>query len=239
MSVEGNPDLWSVLFSEELIPDILELVVSAWSTFAMPQANEEEEEITRRFKLALIRTRDQVKLPVTIIREYYEDDPDTGEHLGRIDIRLTSAGRVLETNYFAFECKRLNALVDGKTRALASEYVTKGMYRFIDGQYSRRQRHGGMLGYVLDGRVEHATKLVATNIRGKRKRLCMSEPASLGPSTLRPDRPEARETNHSLDRGAFRLHHLFLSVAQKDHQAGDSGRTRSLAPERTDPAPRP
>lgn len=213
MSIEGNPALWAVLFPESLIPDILELVVSSWDDIAMPSASEEEGEITRRFKLTLIRRRDQVKLPVSIMREYYEDDPDSGEHLGRIDIRLTAAGTVLETNYFAFECKRLNALVGGKTRPLASEYVTQGMSRFVNGQYSRRQQHGGMIGYVLNGDLGHAIRLVAKNIESKSADLTQKGKVRLEPSSLRPGRPEAKETDHYLDRGPFRIHHLFLTVS--------------------------
>lgn len=211
MSIEGDPELWAVLFPEYLIPDILDLTLGAWVAFAKPAPDEEEEEITRKFKVTLIRSRDQVRLPVSVVREYYEDDPETGEHLGRIDIRFT-ARSVLETNYFAFECKRLNALVNNKTRPLASEYVTKGMIRFIEGQYAQTQHHGGMIGYVLDGDSDHAMKLVKKNVAAKRKPLRMQDPGVLETSALRPRVPVAMESKHHLDRGLFFLHHLFLTV---------------------------
>jgi hypothetical protein len=214
MSIEGDAELWSVLFPEEFIPDILDLVLSAWDEFTKPGADEEEEEITRKFRLTLIRTRDLVRLPVTILREYYEDDPDTGDHLGRIDIRFTTARSILETNYFAFECKRLNAVSGGKTRPYASEYVTKGMFRFVQGQYAGTQHHGGMIGYVLNGAIDHAMGLVNENILAKATDLSLVNATGLQVSSLRPGRPEARETNHQLEQRPFRIHHLFLAAPQ-------------------------
>ena len=79
-----------------------------------------------------------------------ELEPAPGEDLGRLDI----AFRPLiprEDIYFCLETKRLNVIKDGQTRTYASEYVRFGMMRFVTGQYAKAVRHGGMIGYVLDG----------------------------------------------------------------------------------------
>src|SRR2546426_11585469 len=41
-------------------------------------------------------------------------------------------------------------------RGFSALLVKEGMQRFVDGKYSRFVRHGGMLGYVLDGQVARA-----------------------------------------------------------------------------------
>ena len=114
-----------------------------------------------------------------------------------------------EEVYFVFECKRLNALVGNRTRALASDYVTDGMTRFVIGQYARFMNQGGMIGYVLDGRCEHAMGLVEANIRARHEELKLDAPGTFHPSRLKPGHPLIRETEHKLPR-LFRVHHIFL-----------------------------
>ena len=65
-----------------------------------------------------------------------------------------------EDVYFCLECKRLNVINDGQVRPYTSEYIIHGMLRFIRGQDAAQMRHGGMLGYVLDGNVEQAIENV-------------------------------------------------------------------------------
>src|SRR5205823_9163345 len=138
-----------------------------------------------------------------------EDDPKTGEELGRIDLKFLPAVSAREEVYFAFECKRLNAIEDGHRRTLAPEYVTEGMMRFVTGQYAATMLHGGMIGYVLDGKNADAVRLVERNIASRATELNMAAPATLGRSVLRPDNEMIRETTHLLGR-SFRLHHVFL-----------------------------
>jgi len=210
MSVFGDSRLWSVLFPDERIPEILDLVLTTWETFPKPQPDADEVEITRFFRIALIRTKRGVRLPVRIDREAYEDDLETGEHLGRLDLKFVAAECAAEENYFTFECKRLNAIVSGAVRPYASEYVTKGMMRFIEQRYAYAQNHGGMIGYVLDGDLPHAQELVHNNIRDKRAELRMDDPARLQTSSLRSSIEAVKETGHNFERGRFQIHHVFL-----------------------------
>ena len=66
--------------------------------------------------------------------------------------------------YLAYECKRLNELRDDGRRSLAGRYVTDGLSRFVEGQYSDNLPVGCMLGYVLDGDVQYAAARVRAAI---------------------------------------------------------------------------
>lgn len=207
----GNPALWSDIFPEALVPEILDLVCSAWATFKKPQGDELEVPITLRFKCALQQARTYRGLPIRIEREVAEDDTNTASELGRIDLKLSPAESAVEDVYFAFECKRLYALVNGAWEALVSKYVDEGMSRFVTGQYSRRMKHGGMIAYVLNGDTPKAKRQVQQNLTGKCDALRLQAPAKLAPSGFHASIDDIRETTHHLDGDrAFRLHHVFL-----------------------------
>jgi len=209
----GDPDLWSDTFPEDLIPRVLSAAVEAWTAMDKPGPAELEVPITRRFKHALKQVKDFNRLPFRVERESVEDDPTTGEELGRIDIKLLPAASAREDVYFAFECKRLNVQDGANRRSLAPEYVTEGMMRFITGQYAASMRHGGMVGYVLDGRADEAIRLVGNNIASRAVELCMRTPASLAQSTRCPSFSTARETVHTPSLRDVILHHLFFSCS--------------------------
>ena len=209
--VIGDAEIWSNTFPEDLIPRMLDLIFETWQPFPKPAATDHEVPITRRFKHALKQAKDFRKLPVRIEREPAEDDPKTGEELGRIDLKFLPAVSAREEVYFAFECKRLNATMNGTRRTLATEYVTEGMMRFVTGRYSSSVRSGGMIGYVLDGKSNEAMASVSQNIANRRTELQMSASAGLQHSTLRPDNHSIRQTGHALSKQrTFQLHHIFL-----------------------------
>jgi hypothetical protein len=143
-----------------------------------------------------------------------ELDPMPGEDLGRLDIAfIPPVPR--EDIYFCLECKRLNVVRGGTTRAYASEYVNEGMIRFITGQYARAVRQGGMLGYVLDGDVPRAMDNVEDNIRQQCKALCILEPVGFIQSTVLASDNRVKETWHQRahETELFRIHHLFMPKA--------------------------
>jgi hypothetical protein len=212
MTILGDPALWADTFPEDLVPRLLDLVTETWADFERPGETDLEVPITRRFKRALKQAKDFRRLPVRIERESPEDDPDTGEERGRIDLKFLPAVSAREEVYLAFECKRLNAVEDGHRRTLAPEYVTEGVMRFVTGQYAATMLHGGMIGYVLDGKCADAIRLVERNIISRSGELKMETPAALGKSALRPENDMIRETTHLVGR-RFRLHHVFLGHA--------------------------
>jgi hypothetical protein len=213
MTVIGEATNWGDLFPTHFLPDIFDLVIEAWERFEKPARGALEPPITRRFRSALIQAKKYKTIPFLIMREDVEDEFESGEELGRKDIAFYPTHH--EEVYFAFECKRLNALVGGRIRALASDYVSDGMSRFVTEQYSRFMNHGGMIGYVLDGRCDHAIGLVESNIRSQHEALKIDPPGGFSASTLRPENPLIRETEHKLPR-LFRIHHIFLGCPLAD-----------------------
>lgn len=211
----GVTELWSDVFPGELVPRILDLVWETWPTVGpKPGRGDLEVPITRRLKHALKQAKDYRRLPVRIEREPAEDDPRSGKELGRIDLKFAPAGSALEEVYFAFECKRLNAVEEGRPRTLAPEYVKEGMMRFVTGQYGGAVVQGGMIGYVLDGRCNRAVQLVAKNIEAHRAELKLPGAPGLAASSIRPKIELIRESAHVLsETRTFRLHHIFLGCA--------------------------
>lgn len=208
--IKGNPAYWSDVFPQELIPQILEMILSVWERLPKGPPRELEIRITRRFLRALIHDKNTRKeVPVRISRECVEDDLRTGRQLGRIDLCFIPPNSCHEQVYFAFECKRLNVRYSGRTRSLAPEYVKGGMLRFINSKYASILHEGGMIGYVLDGKTKSAIGGVDRNAKRHRLKLKMKVPGGLSDSSILSS-SQIKETAHSLASRKFTIHHVFL-----------------------------
>jgi len=208
----GDAADWNNLFVEQLIPSVLALALDAWERIQRPAPDEQEDATSVRLYSAMITGKDRQRHAFLIRYQDLEVDTDLAKVTGRKDIVFFPAGND-EDIYLCLEAKRLNACVSGIRRSLASEYVKEGMQRFVDGKYSRHVRHGGMLGYVLDGDMGRAMKNVAEAVRRHHRKLRMEPPGKMHASRVRPRDAHARETSHKRrgDRALFRIHHLFVS----------------------------
>jgi hypothetical protein len=214
MNLVGEPGEWPELI-ESLVPNILALVISTWASMPAMPMTPREDPITEQLWRLLRMNRDSSGLPFQIHTQMVELDPSAGEDQGRMDIVfLPMVPR--EDIYFCFECKRLNVPNNGGVRSLASEYITHGMMRFVRGQYATRVHHGGMLGYVLDGKVPSAIQSVGHLIKKRHEELRMQPPGEMEPSSIRSDDQRARETRHvRKDRSKpFLIHHMFAATYQ-------------------------
>jgi hypothetical protein len=209
--IAGDPAAWDDFFQQSLIPNVLALVMNTWERMEKPEQTDHENDISRKLYAALKNGKDRNRHPFLIRYEDVEIDTDLAIETGRKDIVFFPPAND-EDIYFCLEAKRLNALVAGVRRSLADEYVKEGMQRFIDGKYSRFVRHGGMLGYVLNGQVARAMRNVEANIRGRAQELGMAVPGGFFPSRILPDDPSVKETHHSRahDTTLFCIHHLFM-----------------------------
>jgi len=208
--IAGDSADWDDFFQQNLIPAVFALVLSTWDRMEKPEQTAHEDAISVKLYTALITGKDRNRHAFLIRYQDVEVDTNLAKATGRKDIVVFPS--TLEEVYFCLEAKRLNALVSGVRRSLADEYVKEGMQRFVDGKYSWFIRHGGMLGYVLDGQVARAVRNVAANIRTHAKDLGMALPASFFPSSVRPDDPAAKETHHRRvhETSLFHMHHLFM-----------------------------
>lgn len=214
MSVAGNPAQWDDLFEQDLIPAVLTLVIAAWDQIEKPVQDAREDDISKRLYLALVNGKDRNTHAFLIRYQDVEVDVDLSKESGRKDI-VFFPSLFDEPIYFCLEAKRLNALVSGQRKSLADEYVKEGMQRFVEKKYSRHVRHGGMLGYVLDGDIDRAIANVSNCIRLHQAALRMEGPAELLRSRIRPSDPHAHETRHRRPNETieFWLHHLFVAGA--------------------------
>lgn len=211
MAIIGSPK--EFLEIEDFIPDILAMVLDAWSSFVKPLPTDHEVPITRKFRLKLLQQRDLKNLPLKIEREVTIDDPKTGEEIGRIDLCLTYSCR--SEVYFAFECKRLNVInKNGRTSSFAKEYVMNGMTRFVgsEPQYAIGLKQGGMIGYVVNGKIDSAITAVNKQVKAHYMDLQMKFSKELNPSFRLPDRL-TRESLHHLPDREFTIHHVLLPVS--------------------------
>jgi len=206
----GDPAYWDDFFQQNLIPVVLAHIVATWERMRKPAPGELEDKITLRLYSALVNRKDRSRHPFLIRYEDVEVDTDLAKETGRKDIVVFPG--TLEEIYFCLEAKRLNAVVSGRKKALADEYVKAGMQRFVDAKYAKSVRHGAMLGYVLDGRTDRAIKNVEANIRARFQQLRMDPPGRLPPSTVM-EHPLVKETLHrrSHETTPFHIHHLFMA----------------------------
>ena len=210
MAFEGDFALWADFFPNGLIPEILEAILKCWDRLREPQSDEHEEPITRRLREELRTEKDCRQLPFTVWPESSETDPVSGREIGRIDLRFLHGYR--EDVYLAFECKRLRIMTQtGEMRANTSEYVGEnGMMRHVSGKYSQGLKDGGMIGYVMYGRVSDAKVGVKRAILKAAKDLLLSTGTSLEPSGHHPKEARIAESRHVLPDRLLLIHHIFL-----------------------------
>jgi hypothetical protein len=211
MKAIGAPTEWIDLI-DSMVPDILDLVVASWSSMPAIDPASHEEPITEELCRLLRANRSSSALPFRIDIQMVELDPNLGEIHGRLDIAF-SLMVPREDIYFCLECKRLNVPSASGVRSFATEYVTRGMMRFVRGQYGMRVKHGGMLGYVFDGNFVAAFAAITKAIQARRRQLGVDPPGEMEPSTVRPSDSNCRETHHTRSGlGVFLIHHQLVPV---------------------------
>jgi hypothetical protein len=213
--VAGNAEGWKDLLPEEFIPDILELVITSWDTFNKPSRLELEVTISEEFvkKLRVDKNR-RGDLPFQIWPEINTLDTQA-EDKGRMDILFSYLGTLKEEIHFAFECKRLRIPYPPPRKLTTnnSDYVNdQGMMCFVTGKYSRSVANGGMIAYVMDGKIEKAILSVGELIEKKTSMLKLAKNTGLELSSVLRDLQNVRETRHVLRTKKFTIHHVFLAV---------------------------
>jgi hypothetical protein len=124
--------------------------------------------------------------------------------LGYLDIAIQFFIQMKQV-CLALECKRLNVRRPEGRATLATEYVEKGMMRFVTGQYSRDLPLGGMIGYVMDGDLEGAHGAIRRKIEEVAVPLrCAS------PYIVVLQHPEYFSTDHARSPVPIQLRHLLL-----------------------------
>lgn len=209
---------WIPLFPEEEVPFILTTVVRCCGTLRKRHDREREDHLSNRLRWLIRRDSTFRESGMIVDREIpvFNDDSDSEEPIGRIDIRFLSAQHRPNADWhFVIEAKRLHVTyAKGGWKPLVSEYVTghQGMMCFIEQRYARDLTEGAMLGYVFDGKVKKARDAVAASIASNPATLKCGAPFHLVPSPVVPGLADISETSHTLPQGIFTIYHLFVAV---------------------------
>jgi hypothetical protein len=131
-----------------------------------------------------------------------------------IDIRLFSSWENYSQIYFAWECKRVgDKRIDEKYTFLIAEYVTNGIFRFLDGKYASEVDDAGILGYVLAGDVPNIVDDINQSMVHPRRARRLSPSNHLAPVPAIGAFTDVYQSRHKrvANQRNIDLHHLFLT----------------------------
>ena len=205
--IRGNTAVWASFFVS-IDNRFLERLAELWpSIVAKFSSRPNEDAITR--ELVRIVSKDNVVQSLFYPEYQYEPFDYAADGTSCSKGKIDFAGIVFWDRdiYLAYECKCLNVIRSGNRRSLASEYVHDGVMRYVTEKYAQNLPVGCMLGYVMDGDIEYATRSVKTAIKG-------AEGAALrsGPTDLDPIGSVSRiKTDHDRsESGPIEIRHAFL-----------------------------
>lgn len=167
--IAGDPSAWTARF-RNLDVRFLERVAAVWRRCLATLPDDPDEDTITINLVAMISVDLEARRLFHYLAFQHEPFGYTEEgwaySKGKIDMALL-LDRERE-RYLAYECKLLNVSRNGKKRSLATEYVTKGVARFISGQYAADLPLACMLGYVMDGNLDTAWARVCAAIAAHR-----------------------------------------------------------------------
>lgn len=194
--------------------EVMVLAYETWQTFSRHRDLRLEDRLTAIFRDALIDAYDAAGRRWFVTLEDPITDPTYGTELGRNDIRFYPPQHYRQTVYFAVECKRLHVRTSSGFKHLADKYVTQGLQRFVDGKYCATLPYGGMIGYVMDNRIDVAFDRVQREIKSRRHNLRMKKRNSVRlPSSVLSFCRHTADTLHSRRSGAILVHHLLVNIS--------------------------
>jgi len=216
----GSPDQFPVRW-ESFVQLVLEITVEAYQrmrqdgvarqdweedTFSASLTEDYIQPLARQHPLiAMARTR--VHTPAM------KSGAVSPRRAKEIDIRLFHSWMNYSEVYFAWECKRVgDKRVNKKYASLISEYITDGMLRFLDEDYSVGLNNAGMLGYVLAGDVTNIVHDINTSMHHPRRARPLPTSDHLMPAPAVGTFRDVYRSYHqrTVSQKPVRLHHLFL-----------------------------
>jgi len=200
-------------FPDGFVSEIIELLLATWEKLKLRDDVLLEPRITNLLNSALEEEYTRQGKTWYVHPEIKEADPVTGKEVSRTDIRFYHRDIPGQKLYFAWEAKRVHVESHGGTRGGYSEYTgIDGMMCFITGKYSGTAPAGGMIGYVMDGKLEKASKGISNAVEAHRAALKLTKNGRYKASKLMPKHPWNGETHHRRKNGPFDMYHVLLSV---------------------------
>jgi hypothetical protein len=195
----------------DLIATILDLLRVGWAAVRVsgeitPEST--EPEIARRLSREMIFEKKRRRINLRFEEEVGAAlSPDAPRLTGRIDVKVIYSWD--EDEYFCIECKRVRGRGGG---TLAAKYVDEGITRFVSEKYSPGHSWAAMTGFVVDGEVVGAVKLVSDAVSSKKTTIALVEDWATEDRFGRHEhlyRTRHRQIHHN---SPIDLLHLFLAL---------------------------
>ena len=202
------------LFPAGFAGEVMALILDVWMQFSRHRQVRLETRITAVFRDALIKAYVASGRRWFITFEDPITDPTFGTELGRNDLCIYPLNQPGQTVFFVVECKRLRVTTESGFKHLADKYVEDGLQRFVDGKYASNLPCGGMLGYVMDNRLDDAFAKVRGEIEARRTTLKMKTKDSLRtPSSTVPRYRWSADSFHERADDKLCIHHLLVGAS--------------------------
>jgi len=214
-SIGSSSALRRTLFPLGFGGEVMVLLHETWQIFYRHRDVLLEERITALFRAALIEAYVAAGRSWFVTLEDPVTDPDFGTQWGRNDLRFYPPEHHGQSIYFTVECKRLRVMFESGFRHLADEYVREGLQKFVDETYSAGLPCGGMIGYVMDNRVDDAFSRVQSEINSRRSKLKMGQDALRDPSSVLSSCRHSADSLHMRTDGQLTVHHLLVETSPK------------------------
>lgn len=210
-SIGSSSALRQKLFPTGFAGEVMALILDVWMQFSRHRQLRLEPRITAVFRDALIEAYVAAGRHWFIALEDPITDSNFGTELGRNDLRIYPQNHRGQTVFFVVECKRLHVTTKSGFKHLADEYVKEGMQRFTDDKYASNLPCGGMLGYVMDDRLDDAFAKIQEEIDTRRAKLKIKTKNSIRvPSAKLPHYHWSADSFHKRAGGEFCIHHLLV-----------------------------
>lgn len=209
MEITGNFDDFADAFPEPLLPWVFSVILREWPKFPRTSRQPLENRITIPFVGHLQICADTRRLPFIFDFGAKLLDADKDTVIGELDIRVMHGQR--PKVFFAFECKCLNVIRNGRRHSQAGKYIgVDGMGCFLSGRYCGGSDNGGMIGYVMDNNLDSAKLAVNNALKRKVKQLGLQKPEELNPTPMCPEKSRCAETRHHINQKTFTIYHILL-----------------------------
>lgn len=209
------PSIWP-----SFVRTVIQITVEAYIALsktrcARPSWEEDAFTINLEDRLRPIAYDNPMNLQVRSRSPVYTQAMRTGEtsttEAKIIDIQMWGHWHQYADVYFAWECKLL-ADRQGHNRNLINEYISNGMLRFLNGQYSEHVPDAGMLGYILAGDVPEIVAQINASMVSSRRERPLQKADALAQSTPVGTFRDIYRSSHAREpkRVPITLHHLLL-----------------------------
>jgi len=210
-----------LILDDGFLPDILEIMLEAWSLVSIHDKKTLEPRITALWQIQCCHVNQsryfefgspwKIETHFDFFHEVQNNDPVTGKQISRKDIVVRLYGSIpcnsaaRNAPYLVVESKKLMTSRD------ISEYVGEnGMLCFLNGKYDPFKSHVAMAAYVMTDEIDEIKNDVLRKIKSLSDRLNIADIFTSW--AILPEYPRHSTTQHLVKGMPISIHHLFLEA---------------------------